>query len=127
MKARLLKKLNKKAAAILIGALGYPADSFGADDDDGLTYFSWRCSYEYDEWDSKTAHDEWLDQRGYAHPNFERWYGFDPDTGEPIPEDQRPRPMGHREARVFFKLVPPPGYRWRGRRVIKAEAGKVGS
>lgn len=126
MNDRQLKKQDKKAMAILIGAFGYKPDDFALNDEGTRVDFWWRCSYEYDEWDSISAYGHWLQKRNYMHPNFERWWGFDPDSGEPIPEDKRPRPMGHREARAFYQLTPPPGYRWRGNRVVKRAAQAKG-
>lgn len=124
MKPRLLKKRDKKAMAILIGAYGYKPRSFVVCQEEGRAYYCWMCSIEDSEWDEKPAYEEWHNHRSSEHPNFERWYGFDPGTGEDIPEDQRPRPMGQREARKFYRLVPPPGYRWRGKRVVKGATTK---
>ena len=126
MNARQLKKRDKKAMAILIGAHGYKRkDFYPSDYDPGRIEFWYRCNWEYDEWDCKSAYAEWLDQRSCDHPNFELWHGFDPETGDPIPESLRPRQLGHREAREFYKLVPPPGYRWRGKRVVKVTGNKA--
>lgn len=123
MKPRLLKKRDKKAMEILIGVYGHNRKDFHPSDyESGRIEFWYRCNWECDEWDCKGAYDEWADQRAWDHPNVERWYGFNPETGEPIPEHLRPRQLGHREAREFYKLAPPPGYRWRGKRVVKAAA-----
>ena len=120
MNIRQLKKRDKKAMEILIGVYGCKRSGFYPSDyERGRIEFWYRCSWDCVEYDCKHAYDEWADRRAWEHPNAERWYGFDPETGEPITEDKRPRKLGHREAREFYKLVPPPGYRWRGKRVVK--------
>jgi hypothetical protein len=119
MNNRQIKKQDKRAMAILVGAYGYKPASFAVDDEGKHVDYWWSCSHECVEYDSKPAYEEWQEIRSYEHPNFERWYGFDPDTGKDIPEDQKPRRMGRREARKFYRLVPPPGYCWRGKHVVK--------
>lgn len=126
MNVRQLKKQDKKAMAILIGTRGYRREDFGLNDEGTRVDFWWRCSYEYDEWDCMSAYGHWLELRSYEHPKCERWLGFDPETGETIPDEARPRPLGHREWLKFYKLQPPPGYRWRGKRVVRCAAQAKG-
>lgn len=116
MNLRQLRKQDKRAAALLIGA-GEGPDDF-AMSDDGRYVWWYRSSYEYDEWDYKPALEEWEGRRAWEHPNACAWYGFNEKTGENIPVADRPRGMTRREAAAFFRLVPPLGFRWRGRRVV---------
>ncbi len=120
MNRRQLKKQDKRAAALMIGTGEFRPQAFGMSDD-GRFHVEWRCSYEYDEWDSCPAWDKWLDLRVWEHPSACAWYGFDDRTGMAIPEDQRSRGMRPHEAREFYALRAPAGFRWRGRRVVPVD------
>lgn len=120
MNLRQLKKQDKRAAAALIARGEFSPKNFGLDDD-GRYHVFWRCSYEYDEWDNCPAWEKWAALRDWEHPNACAWFGFNEATGEEIPEAERPRRMNHGEAREFYKIRPPEGFRWRGRRMVRVD------
>ena len=120
MNRRQLKKQDKRAAALLV-ALGVVRRDALLNSDDGRFGYDYRCSYEYDEWEFQPAWDEWLDRRAWEHPNACAWYGFDEKTGIDIPDEQRPKSMNRDEARSWYSLRAPTGYRWRGRRVVPVD------
>lgn len=120
MNTRQLKKRDKKAMEILIAVYGYNRNHFTPSDLEKGRIDCWHnCSLEWGEYESNNVYNQWLETRYWDHPNAERWMGMDPDTGELLNQDKRPRKLGHREHREFFKLSLPTGYRWRGKKVVK--------
>lgn len=118
MNLRQLRKQDKRAAAILIAAYRYHQKDFGEGHEGRHSYW-YMSSPMDDEWDEKPALEVWEHVRGWEHRNAPMWYGFDPATGKDIPKDQRPRGMTRRESQKWFRLQPPFGFRWRGKRLVR--------
>lgn len=112
MNLRQLKKQDKRAAAILLDLYSWHVsrNGFGLDNDGRYSY-EWRCSYEYDEWDYQPAlaYLQELESSDYFCSCI------DGATGDMLPDDQCP-PC---PPSAMHKL--PPGYRWRGRRVVPVD------
>lgn len=112
MNLRQLRKQDKRAAVILLAFHQHSVSPCGFGiDSDGRYSYEWRCSYEYDEWDWEPASDYLR-----SVESMEYWGScIDPKTGDMLPKDQLPP----RQPSFLKKL--PPGFRWRGRRVVPVD------
>lgn len=112
MNLRQLRKQDKRAAAILLALHRHRVtpQGFGRNDDGRYSY-SWRCSYEYDEWDDSPALDF---LQGLEGDDF-MCECIDMKTGAFLPDDMWPP----HQPSAMRKL--PAGWRWRGRRVVRVD------
>lgn len=121
MNLRQLRKQDKRAAALLIAATEWAEPEQFGDGWDGRWSLWQHCGGMEDEWDEMPALNAWEDHRYNTHPNMCAWMGFHEESGDPVPKEQRPRAMRPHEARRWYGLQAPAGYRWRGRRVVPVD------
>ncbi|GEM_PF-4850148 len=120
MNLRQLRKQDKRAAALILAAHPNIKPSDFGDGWDGRWSY-WSCCPMEGEWDECPARTMWCTLRFNEHPNTAAWMGFNEETGESIPEAQRPRALRPHEVRQWEALRAPAGFRWRGRRVVPVD------